>query len=124
MSVKGDRSVRDRRNRPNSVTVRWVSSGCLLRLSAPPPSTTGDPLAIYTEAEHPYAPIGEGRSVSVNSTNPGQTLIAVAVKGGISFYSLQDGMLLYTVDTESNIASLDWDSAGELLAAGSMDGTA
>jgi WD40 repeat protein len=85
---------------------------------------TGETLATYTEAEHPYTPILEGGgSISASAVNPGQTFIAVAVKGGVAFYSLEDGMLLYAVHTESDIASLDWDPAGEILAAGSMDGT-
>lgn len=85
---------------------------------------TGESLASHTEIEHPYAPILEaGQSISASAVHPEQPLIAVAVKGGVNFYSLDDGVLLHAVSTESDIAALDWDPSGEILAAGSMDGT-
>jgi WD40 repeat protein len=85
----------------------------------------GEPLSFTPDIPVPDASIcgGDGCRTFVEAVHPEGRLAALNTRGGIQFWSLEDGSLLYTVQTERDIASFVWDRAGKHLAAGSMDGT-
>lgn len=86
---------------------------------------TDDVLSFHSDIPIPNASIcdGNGCKTFVQALHPNQKIAALNTRGGIQFWSLEDGSLLHTLSTERDVASLTWDAEGNRLAAGSMDGT-
>jgi WD40 repeat protein len=85
----------------------------------------GEPLSFTPDIPVPDASIcgGDGCRTFMEAVHPEGRLAVLNTRGGFQFWSLEDGSLLYTVQTERDITSFVWDQAGKHLAAGSMDGT-
>jgi WD40 repeat protein len=82
-------------------------------------------LSVFKDFPEPDALVcyGDGCGRVTSSVHPSRRFIALNARGGIQFWSLEDGSLLHTIATERDIASLVWDADGRQLTAGSMDGT-
>lgn len=86
---------------------------------------SSESLSFHPDIPAPNASIcdGNGCKTFVQALHPNRQLAALNIRGGIQFWSLEDGSLLHTVSTERDVASLTWDAEGKRLATGSMDGT-
>lgn len=87
-------------------------------------AASGRVFAIHRDQPAPHAFVGEGANPHIGlAVHPHAPILAIAVRGGLRLWSLEDGSLLGKIATESDIASLDWHPSGNLLAGASPDGT-